>query len=122
MIEELDIAGKFIMKNFRDNALSKLDALLKGEVKAPGLLALQISIGSLGPEEKGILKKACIESFDSGLHDLLFALQEATYNNEDIKLLVNGKNVAELCDGLQGELFTEDGWFSKFSAYGEIGE
>ena len=123
MSEELDIAGKFIMKYFRDNALSKLDALLKGEVNAPGLLALQNSIGSLRSEEKEILKKACIESFDSGLHDLLFALQEATNNNnEDIKILVNGKNIAELCDGLQGELFSEDGWFSKFSAYGEVGE
>ena len=122
MSEELDIAGKFIMKHFRDNALSKLDALLKGEVNAPGLLALQNSIDSLGSEEKEILKKACIESFDSGLHDLLFALQEATNNNQDIKILVNGKNLAELCDGLQGELYTEDGWFSKFSAYGEVGE
>ena len=85
MSEELDIAGKFIMKHFRDNALSKLDALIEGKLKAPGLLALQSSIGSLGSEEIEILKKACIESIDSGLHDFLFALQVATDNNEHIK-------------------------------------
>ena len=122
MTEELNIAGKFIMKHFRDNALSKLDALLEGKLKAPGLLELQRSIASLENEEKETLKKACMESVDSGLHDFLFALQEATDNNDDIKLLVNGRNIAELSDGLQGELFTEDGWFSKFSAYGETSE
>ena len=122
MSEELDIAGKFIMKHFRDNALSKLDALIEGKLKAPGLLSLQSSIVSLESEEKEILKKACVESLDSGLHNFLFALQEAYDNNENIKFLVNGQNIAELSDGLQGELFTEDGWFSKYSAYGEVSE
>ena len=122
MSEELDIAGEFLMKHFRDNALSKLDALIEGKLNAPGLLSLQSSIVSLEDEEKEILKKACIESLDSGLHDFLFALQEASNNNENIKFLVNGKNIAELSDGLQGELFTEDGWFSKYSAYGEVSE
>ena len=122
MSEDLDIAGKFIMKHFRDNALLKLDSLLEGKLKAPRLLALQSYIGSLESEEKEILKKACIESIDSGLHDFLFALQEASDNNENIKFLVNGKNIAELSDGLQGELFSEDGWFSKYSAYGETSE
>lgn len=122
MSEELDIAGEFLMKHFRDNALSKLDALIEGKLNAPGLLSLQSSIVSLEDEEKEILKKACIESLDSGLHDFLFALQEASDNNENIKFLVNGKNIAELSDGLQGELFTEEGWFSKYSAYGEVSE
>ena len=89
------------MKHFRDNALSKLDALIEGKLKAPGLLSLQSSIGSLESKEKEILKSACIESFDSGLHDFLLALQEAYDNDDNIEFLVNGKNVAELSNGLQ---------------------
>ena len=119
MNEELDIFGKFLMKHFRDNALYKLNALIEGKQKAPSLQQLQASLESLGEEEKEILKQACMESLDSGLHDFLFALQESIDNEEGVEVIVNGKNIAKLSDGLQGELFTEDGWFSKYSEYGE---
>ena len=33
-------------------------------------------------------------------------------------MIVDGKSVADLTDGLHGELFTEEGWLSKYSAFG----
>jgi len=119
MNEELDIFGKFLMKHFRDNALYNLNALIEGKQKAPSLQQLQASLASLGEVEIEILKKACMDSLDSGIHDFLFALQESTDNEVGVEVIVNGENIAKLSDGLQGELFTEDGWFSKYSEYGE---
>ena len=122
MSVELDKFGKFLMSNLRDNAISKLNTLFEGGSKAPALQELQNSLKSINDEEKEILKKAFTNSLDTGLHDFLFSLHESTENNEGIELIVNGKNVTELSDGLQGELFTEDGWLSKYSAFGEPSE
>lgn len=36
-------------------------------------------------------------------------------DNEDFALIKDGENIAELSDGLSGELYTEDGWISKYS-------
>lgn len=122
MNKELDKFGEFLMKNFRDNAIYKINTLFEGSAKAPAYQDLQNSLKSFNEEEKEILKKAFTISLDSGLHDFLFSLQESTDNHEGIELLVNGSNVAKQSDGLQGELFTEDGWLSKYSAYGEPSE
>jgi len=118
MSNELDIFGEFLMKHFRDNAIHTVEALIAGKMNAPSLHSLQAAFGAMGDADQGILKKTCMESFDAGLHDFVFALQEASDNNQNIKVLVNGRNVAELSDGLQGELFTEDGWLAKYSAHG----
>lgn len=122
MNNELDIFGKFIIENFRDRAISSINTLLNGENKAPSLSSLQTNLSLFSNEEKEILKTTFIKSIDSGLHDYLLALQEATDNNKGIEQLVNGKNIAKLSDGLQGELFTEDGWLYKYSSYGEPSE
>lgn len=119
MNNNLDKFGEFIVKNLWDSALYKLDALLAGKIKAPALQELQESLASLNEEQKALLKRVCTNSFESGLHDFLFALQEETDNGGEIEVTVNGVNVAKLSDGLQGELFTEDGWFTKYSEQGE---
>jgi hypothetical protein len=38
---------------------------------------------------------------------------------EGIALLVDGKNLVELSDGLHGESLGADGWNARFSKYGE---
>ena len=122
MNKELDKFGQFLMKNFRDNAIYKINSLFEGHSKAPAYQKLQNSLKPIKDEEKEIIKKAFIISLDSGLHDFLFSLQESTDNKEGIEVLVNGTNIASQSDGLQGELFTEDGWLSKYSEYGEPSE
>lgn len=119
MNSELDIFGKLLMKSFRDRALYQLDTLIEGKFNVPSLQKLQESLSTMNENDKEILIQTCIESLDSGIHDFLFALQESSDNKDGIEIIVNGKNIAELSDGLQGELFTEDGWFAKFSKYGE---
>ena len=118
MSNELDKFGQFLITNFRDNAIYKINSLFEGHSKAPAYQELQNSLKLINDDQKEIIKKAFIISLDSGLHDLLFSLQEATDNEEGIEVLVNGSNIASQSDGLQGELFTEDGWLYKYSLYG----
>lgn len=90
-------------------------------MKTPELQELQASLAVMEEEQRSLLKTAFIKSLESGIHDFLFALQEETDTGGQVQVTVNGENVAKLSDGLQGELFTEDGWFSKYSAHGEPG-
>jgi hypothetical protein len=47
----------------------------------------------------------------------LFATQES----HRVKVLVDDLNVLDLSDGLNGDIFTKDGWFERFSQHKEAG-
>lgn len=66
-----------------------------------------------------VIEKTIIETLSAACHDFLFALQERNDLYNDIQLLVDGNNLAEESDGLQGELFSVDGWIQSFSAYAD---
>ena len=121
MNNNLDTFGDFIIKNLWDSSIDRLDSLLEGKMKTPALQELQASLAGMNEEQKSLLRIAFIKSLELGIHDFLFALQEEADNNGEVHVTVNGENVAKLSDGLQGELFSEDGWFSKYSAHGEPG-
>jgi hypothetical protein len=53
----------------------------------------------------------------TGMHDLLFALQEQADAGGAIRVLVDGNEVARVSDGLHGEIFGEDGWIARYSRY-----
>jgi hypothetical protein len=118
MSRELDKLGEFLMRNFRDSAISKVHSLIERNNKAPSLQILQEDIASLSTSQKELLKRTCTNAIDTGIHDLLFALQEAGENEEGIKILVDEKDASTLSDGLQGEPYGDDGWISKFSSHG----
>lgn len=112
---KLDKFGKFIVDNLRDKGISFAELLLIGHWKATSLQNLHNELGKLSDSQKEAVKKAVISAMDSAIHDFLFALQE----QEEIQIMTDGENVVELSDGIHGEQFSEEGWFAKFSKYGE---
>jgi hypothetical protein len=50
-------------------------------------------------------------------HDFLFALQEAC-DSDQMRVVVKDADIAKQSDGFHGEMFGNDGWFARFSAYG----
>ncbi|MDQ0062696.1 hypothetical protein [Paenibacillus harenae] len=122
VILPLDKFGKFIMNNLRDRAIDHYDTLSNGKCKAPSLRQIQAELNQFNEEQKNIIRTVIFSCVGNGIHDLLFALQEAHDNNEKIDVFVDGVNVAEVSDGLQGELFTKNGWYHRFSKFGLIGE
>ena len=118
--DALDEFGKFVMTHLRDRGIDHLDRLLAAQWKAPSLVKIQDELQALTPEQRGLARRACVQSLDSAIHDFLFALQEQTdLADAHIAVTVADQNIAAMSDGLQGELFTNNGWYARYSAYGE---
>ncbi|MDQ6423622.1 hypothetical protein RB620_29865 [Paenibacillus sp. LHD-117] len=113
----LDKFGKLVMKDLRDSSISYFDKLIEGKWKAPSLQNLQNDLKIFNEDQINIIRRALVSSLDTGIHDFLFRLQNE--EEDGVIIEVNGQNLAELSDGLNGELFTEDGWYHRFSEYGE---
>lgn len=118
-IEPLDKFGKFVVENLRDKAIKYYDGLENGHWKAPSLKLLQERLQDFDNDQLHVIRKCIIEVVDSSVHNFLFALQENHEIKNDIQVIVDGINVAEISNGLHGEPYTEDGWYTRFSTFGE---
>lgn len=115
----LDKFGRFIVENMRDKGIDNYDKLAKGLWKTPSLQSLQEDLKQFDENQLSIIRQCVGSSIDTAIHDFLFALQESTDLGQGIEVIVDKTNIAELSDGLHGEPFGEDGWYAKYSAYGE---
>lgn len=118
----VDKFGEFIITRFRDRSIDYFDALAEGLWKAPALKEIQADLATLTEEQRALVRRCVISTLDNGLHDLLFAFVEAHDCEEGIDVIVDGQNVAELSDGLNGEQFSDQGWIAKFGSYTEQGD
>jgi len=112
-LSPVDKFGKFIVENLRDKGIDFAEGLLSKHWKAPSLLDMQNEIANLNDIQKTAFIKAVTETIDGAMHDFLFALQEI----KDIQILVDGQNIVELSDGIHGEAYSDEGWFSKYSRH-----
>jgi len=118
--EKLENFGKFLMDNLRDPAILYAEKLLNEEWTSSKLKDLQSSFAQFSEDQKKIILTCVIQSIDNGIHDLLFAFQENyTTHTSDIKIFVDDTNLESISDGLNGEIFGEEGWRAKYSKYGE---
>ena len=117
--DSLATFGELIALRLRDPAIERFENLRKGDRKAPRLLDLQAKLGALNPETQEIVRRCVISAIDCAIHDFLFALQEGDFNGHSVEVLVDGENVAEASDGLNGEIYGCSGWFAEYSTYGE---
>ena len=115
MNESLEKFGAFFVRNLRDKMLHDLDMILHGEWKAPGIQELQKRVARLSDADKQTLRDLAEHMTTTGMHDLLFALQEEA--NGAIRVFVDGQEVAKLSDGLHGEIFSDEGWIVRYSSY-----
>jgi len=118
----LDKFGEFIVKTLRDETIEHFDILAQGNWKAPALQKLQNELKDFTEDQISVIKRCIINSIDAGIHSFLFSLQERADFNNDIQIIVDGNNVVEASDGIHGEAFGEDGWYARFSKYGESPE
>ena len=97
--------------------LYDLEMLLCGAWKAPDLQELQKKISLLNEGEKQTVRDIAEQIITAGMHDLLFALQEQADTDGAVRVLVDGKEIAKLSDGLHGEIFGDEGWIMRYSKY-----
>jgi hypothetical protein len=113
----LDKFGKFLVEKCRDKGIYCTEQLLHARWKAPHLQSIQAELALLTQSQKEVVRKATILSIDSAIHDFLFALQERADFENDIQIIVDNKNIVEISDGIHGEPYSEEGWYTKFSKY-----
>lgn len=118
----LDYFGKLLMSGVRDETITNWDMIVNGEMK--GITAQQVreKISSFSEEQIEVLKWLISKVTDSCLHNILITIEK----NDELKVTISDgqidTNIKQISDGLEGELYTEDGWITRFSKkrYDEI--
>ena len=117
MNEPLDKFGEFFVRNFRDKMLNDLEMLLAGSWKAPAVQGLQERLAAMSDDQRDAIRDTAERLITSGMHDFLSAVQEDFDAEGTIRFVVDGADISQTSDGLQGELFGEGGWIERFSQY-----
>lgn len=117
MSQSLDVFGKFIIENMFDEGRERYERLLQQSIRSEGAQGLQHRLAKLSEEHQLLTGEIVEDVLTTALHAFLFALQEENDLDQRIDLRVNGENIADVSDGLQGEIFLEDGWIQRFSRY-----
>jgi hypothetical protein len=116
---EVDKFGQLLVTKLRDTALDFFEGLALGHWKSPSLKRLQAGLAGLSPRQHELVRRCVVACVDRGVHDFLFALGESHDSDSGIQIVVDGRDIAELSDGLQGEPHGEHGWIAKFGKHPE---
>jgi hypothetical protein len=116
---QADKFGAFLMANLRDAAIDRFDSLASNHLKSPRTESLRKALAGMSAEDRAVVRRCVVACVDTGLHDFLFALQQLADFDDDIHVVVDGKNIVEQSDGLHGELFSDAGWFARHSKHGQ---
>jgi hypothetical protein len=117
MTKELDKFGRLVIDSLRDSSISNYLMLRDGRAAAPSIQTLMHDFASFTPEQKSVVDAIVSRLISLGLHDLLFGLQDAHDRGFGIEVIVDGVNIAEKSEMLQGEPLGEDGWVIRFSKF-----
>lgn len=95
-------AFKDLYNTGRPNTLSEHTKIAVNALEAGGATTQQA---------RSLVAESLWNLRSQGVFNFLFLFEE----DDKKEILVSGKNITEISDGLSGELFTEDGWISRFS-------
>ena len=110
----LDNFGKVYINQVRDNSLFLLNAIITGHMTDNKSQLLHNQLKNFSDKEIELIHQLSTYLIDNTLHNVLFLFEEYP----EWKLIDEDQNnLAELSDGLSGELYTENGWIKKFSSY-----
>ncbi|TAA72665.1 epimerase [Planococcus salinarum] len=115
--EALDFFGKVLIEQVRDESIEDWERILGGKMKDEESQQLFNEVQSLHSEQLQLIMKLIPKVVDSTLHHFLWTLEQ----EEEVNIVItleeeNPINIRENSDGLAGELYTEDGWISRFSS------
>lgn len=126
--DPVEYFGSFVMREIRDIAIGTMESLLDSEAYLSGCRQLREELGTLSLDQKALVRRATVEAVDSAIHNLLFRLQEDAERRGhpslagfagDIEIKVRGETVPKLGDEMHGRVWNADGWYAKYSKYGE---
>ncbi|KZN28698.1 hypothetical protein [Pseudoalteromonas luteoviolacea] len=114
--------GKALIVEVRDEAIEKYEMIALGKMKSTEALEKNSKLQSFSEQQLKDIRSLVVSSIDDVLHNLLWMLEQ---HEQEICLMVGEdedskkENIAEVSDGLSGEIYTEDGWINSYSRYKE---
>jgi hypothetical protein len=113
----LDEFGMALMTQVRDDAAAFLQRVISGRMADEGSKRQFKQFQTLRPADREVLGQFLVLALDAGIARFLHFLDA-----NEIEVLFRYRsgekhNVQAISDGLAGELYTEDGWIAKFSAF-----
>jgi len=116
----LDEFGQLLIASVRDPGISKLESFMRGELKSHSAQTMWESVKDFTPQQREVLRKIVIWSIDRTMHDFLWMFEQSENFSIGTSPSSGGSvKLAEVSDGLGGELYSEDGWISRFSQFPE---
>lgn len=105
MKSSLDNFGEIFINEVRDNTIEIFEKIFDGSMKGVTAENIRNRMGIVDEEKRQFLVWLAAQIVDQCMDNMLFMLEE----HEELKILYEDVNIAELSDGLSGELYTEDG-------------
>jgi hypothetical protein len=103
--------GEYLMKNAFDVAIADTRLVLGGTAASPSARDLHARLGGLTDDQRLAVEHLARDAVVSALHGLLHVL---SHDEQRIKLIFDGEDVAAASDGLHGDLFA---WMRHLSGF-----
>ena len=103
--------GEVLIKEVRDRTIRLFDKRVQGVMKDEDSQRLFEQVNKLSAEQQLLINEIIPQIVDLSLHNMLCLFEE----HDEFQIVIEGENIADISDGLSGELYTSDGWIEKFS-------
>lgn len=103
--------GKVLIKEVRDRTIRLFDKKVQGVMRGEDSQRLFERVNKLSEEQQLLINEIIPQIVDLSLHNMLCVFEE----HDEFQIVIDGENIADISDGLSGELYTSDGWIEKFS-------
>jgi hypothetical protein len=110
-----------LIAGVRDEATDSYRRLPQGANLTGAWRPLRFAWEGLTVEQRSVADRCVHVAIDGVLGEILQACQQAHDLDEGIEIVVDGENMGEVSDGLNGEQYGEFGWYAKFGKYPPLG-
>lgn len=111
MNNNLDKFGELYITEVYDKSVKMFEMMFDGRMKGLTAQSVRDKITIFSEEQKKIVLWLISKAVEKCVHNTLCMFDE----DSEVNLLYHQENISELSDGLAGELYSEDGWISRFS-------
>lgn len=109
--------GRKLIEEVRDRTLEYYRRLSMSELRSQRDRMLSEKIQLLTDKERELLQEVVFCITDLSLHNIMFLFESEPPSGWRIILHPEEIDLAEVSDGLCGELYSETGWISRYSKY-----
>jgi hypothetical protein len=108
--------GQWLMTEVRDSTIEHWTMILSGKMGGIKAEEVQRELANWGKNERTALEALVPKVVDTTLHYLLFGLEQISHIKVSVQTSSGEvSNIAEVSDGLAGEVYGTKGWIARFS-------